>query len=137
MSHCNAIAHNGAEPVFVDISESIRHVTRRFAGLVEENCEIDGEGFCRHFQTGKRVMACIPMHTFGHPLEIEDIADICQLWKPALIEDVAETVALKKAGILVIMVSWEHSVLTATKLLQQVAAACWCQTPRQLKRQSI
>lgn len=96
---CNAIAHNGAEPVFVDISESTLGMSPEdLRDWLEENCEIDGEGFCRHFQTGKRVMACVPMHTFGHPLEIEDIADICQLWKLALIEDVAEGLGSFKEG---------------------------------------
>lgn len=96
---CNAIAHNGAEPVFVDIGESTLGMSpEALQEWLEESCEIDGEGYCRHFQTGRRVIACVPMHTFGHPLEIDDIADICRLWKLALIEDAAEGLGSFKEG---------------------------------------
>ena len=42
-------------------------------------------------KTGKRISACIPMHTFGHPLRIVEIKEICEEYNIALIEDAAES----------------------------------------------
>jgi perosamine synthetase len=42
--------------------------------------------------TGKRIRACIPVHTFGHPCRIDEIKDICNQYNIFLIEDAAESV---------------------------------------------
>ena len=41
--------------------------------------------------SGKRISACVPMHTFGFPCRIKEIAKICVDWDIALIEDAAES----------------------------------------------
>ena len=38
------------------------------------------------------VRACIPMHTFGHPVKIDELVDICKDWHIELIEDAAESI---------------------------------------------
>ena len=42
-------------------------------------------------ETGRRIAACQPMHTFGHPARIDEIAAICDEWGIALVEDAAES----------------------------------------------
>jgi dTDP-4-amino-4,6-dideoxygalactose transaminase len=49
----------------------------------------DGSAFNK--VTGKRISACIPMHTFGLPCRIEEIAVICSDWGIELVEDAAES----------------------------------------------
>ena len=36
--------------------------------------------------------ACVPMHTFGHPVRIEEIAQICEEYHIELVEDAAESI---------------------------------------------
>ncbi len=39
----------------------------------------------------KRISACIPMHTFGHPCEIDRVIDICGRYHIPVVEDSAES----------------------------------------------
>ena len=88
---CNAIHHMGAQPVFVDVSKSTMGLCPKALELfLEENAvlEIDGS-FLK--SSKKRIRAVIPMHTYGHPVELDEIVMICKKWKLVLIEDAAES----------------------------------------------
>lgn len=41
--------------------------------------------------TGKRISACVPMHTFGHPCRIDEIVEICGRFNIPVVEDAAES----------------------------------------------
>jgi dTDP-4-amino-4,6-dideoxygalactose transaminase len=41
--------------------------------------------------TGKRIAACLPMHTFGFPLRIDEIKAVCDSYNIVLVEDAAES----------------------------------------------
>lgn len=41
--------------------------------------------------TGRRLKAVIPMHTFGHPVDLEPLLEICDKYNLVLIEDAAES----------------------------------------------
>jgi perosamine synthetase len=88
---CNAIAYTGAKPVFVDVDQDTLGMSpaalEQFLG---EHCE-SRDGACFNRQTGARVRACLPMHTFGFPCRIEAIAAICRNHGIELIEDAAES----------------------------------------------
>lgn len=47
---------------------------------------------CFNKRTGRRIKACVPMHTFGHPVRIEEIAALCEEWHIELVEDAAESI---------------------------------------------
>lgn len=89
---CNAISYIGAQPIFVDIDKdtlgmspaSLSHFLNNFA-------EIKDDGFTYNKQSKKRIKACVPMHTFGLPCRIDEIAVICKKWNIALVEDAAES----------------------------------------------
>nr|ADJ19194.1 Lea2 [Escherichia coli] len=88
---CNSIYHLGAEPIFVDISPvSLGLCPRAVERYLEENAELDETG-CIHRQTGRRIKTIVPMHTFGHPVELDELAAICFKWKLTLVEDAAES----------------------------------------------
>jgi perosamine synthetase len=44
-----------------------------------------------HKPTGKKIGACVPMHTFGFPVDIEEITLICKQYNIPVIEDAAES----------------------------------------------
>jgi perosamine synthetase len=48
----------------------------------------DGHRYNR--TSGKRIAACVPMHTFGHPVRIDTIIEICEKYRIPVVEDSAE-----------------------------------------------
>jgi aminotransferase in exopolysaccharide biosynthesis len=89
---CNAIVHQGAVPAFVDVDPSNLGMSpAALAAFLETHCEREGEGRVVNRTTGRRVGAVMPMHVFGLPLLIEEIADICGDWGLPLVEDAAES----------------------------------------------
>lgn len=87
----NAISYCGAKPIFLDVSLQTygldSHAIKEF---LEQNCEVR-DGLCYNKQTNKVVRACVPMHTFGHPCEIDAIKELCDIWHVNLVEDGAES----------------------------------------------
>lgn len=88
---CNALYHMGAEPIFLDVSPvSLGLCPKAVEAFLYENAQITESG-CIHKKTGKRIKAIVPMHTFGHPVEIDELAAICVMWGIQLVEDAAES----------------------------------------------
>lgn len=89
---CNAISYIGAHPVFIDVDiDTMGLSPHALENWLDHNAEIKN-GECFNKTTGRRIKACIPMHTFGHPARIDVIADICKKWNIELIEDAAESI---------------------------------------------
>ncbi|MFA0646895.1 LegC family aminotransferase [Vibrio cyclitrophicus] len=88
---CNALYHMGAEPIFVDVSPvSLGLCPKAVDAFLSEHAEITEAG-CIHRQTGKRIKAVVPMHTFGHPVELDELVAVCLKWNLVLVEDAAES----------------------------------------------
>ncbi|EGR0110475.1 LegC family aminotransferase [Vibrio vulnificus] len=88
---CNALYHMGAEPIFVDVSPvSLGLCPKAMDAFLEENAQVTEEG-CIHKQTGRRIKAVVPMHTFGHPVELDELLAVCLKWNISLVEDAAES----------------------------------------------
>ena len=89
----NAAAGMGAIPHFADVEE-------RTLGLDPEKldahltaiAEITGDGL-RNKNTGRKIAACVPVHTFGHPVDLDPLVEVCRKFKLVLIEDAAESLA--------------------------------------------
>jgi len=89
---CNAITYTGAQPVFVDIDRETLGMSPESLGrFLASSAEKRPDGFSYNKRTGKRLVACVPMHTFGHPVRIDKIAEICADYNIFLIEDAAES----------------------------------------------
>lgn len=85
ISYCNAIPH------FVDVD---RETLGLSPTLLEEYLEEVGElrdGICYNKITNRRISACVPMHTFGLPLYIDDLVEVCNKYNIAVVEDAAES----------------------------------------------
>lgn len=87
----NAIRYTGANPIFLDVDQDTMGLSpKALEKFLVHNSELrDGHAFNK--RTQRRIRACIPMHTFGHPLRIEDITEICQNYGISVIEDCAES----------------------------------------------
>ncbi|MDU0356122.1 LegC family aminotransferase [Paraglaciecola aquimarina] len=89
---CNALYHMGAEPVFVDVSKiSLGLCPQALDLYLEENARLNVDGLCEDINTGKVYRAVVPMHTFGHPVELDELIQVCAKWNITLVEDAAES----------------------------------------------
>lgn len=89
---CNAISYIGAHPVFIDVDmETLGLSPNAVKAWLEKNAELKN-GICYNKRTGRRVKACVPMHTFGHPAKIDELVQICNEWHIELVEDAAESI---------------------------------------------
>jgi perosamine synthetase len=88
---CNAITYAGATPLFIDVDiDTMGLSPSALKVFLESNAEKRVDGTFNKF-SGNRISACVPMHTFGFPCRIPEIAEICANWDIALIEDAAES----------------------------------------------
>ena len=108
---CNALSYIGAYPVFLDVDRSTMGLSPdAMKEWLQKNAEVrknsrineldkshdfafqEDEYACYNKNTGRRIKACVPMHTFGHPVRIEEIAALCKEWHIELVEDAAESI---------------------------------------------
>lgn len=88
---CNAISYCGAKPVFIDVDRDTMGLSPESLLLfLQEHTQQRTDG-CYNKTTGKRISAVLPMHTFGHPCRIDEIAVICEQYNIVLVEDAAES----------------------------------------------
>ncbi|TBL73001.1 LegC family aminotransferase [Paenibacillus thalictri] len=87
----NAISYCGAVPHFADIEFSTLGLDpEKLARYLSEITEMKEEG-CFNRITGRRIKAVVPMHTFGHPVDLDPLFEVCVKYRLELIEDAAES----------------------------------------------
>lgn len=87
----NAISYCGAHPVFVDVDKDTLGLSPKALEIfLSKNTEAKTDG-CYNKMTNRKIAAIVPMHTFGHPCRIDEIAEICQQYNIELVEDAAES----------------------------------------------
>jgi aminotransferase in exopolysaccharide biosynthesis len=88
----NAITYCGAEPIFVDVDRHTLGLSPKALEIwLEENAIEGADGICRTRADQKIIRACVPMHTFGLPVELDTLVEVCARWNIALVEDAAES----------------------------------------------
>jgi len=89
---CNALYHMGAAPIFVDVSlNTLGLCPKATEAYLEENVTFNADGECIHRLSQQRIKAVMPMHTFGHPVELDELLIVCKKFNLVLIEDAAES----------------------------------------------
>lgn len=95
----NAISYNNSIPVFLDVDIDTMGLSpkavRRF---LENYAELREDGSYNKV-TGNRISACVPMHTFGFPVHLEELISICSEWKVPVVEDAAESLGSYYKGL--------------------------------------
>ncbi len=88
---CNALSYAGAHPVFVDVDRDTLGLSpTALRQFLVSHAEMR-HGRAVNKSTGRRITACVPMHTFGFPCRIEEIVSICDEYGIAVVEDAAES----------------------------------------------
>jgi aminotransferase in exopolysaccharide biosynthesis len=94
----NALNYIGAKPIFIDVDRNTMGLSPKILSeFLNKNCALI-EGKCINQKTKKQIKACVPMHTFGHPCRIDEIAHICASWNITLVEDSAESLGSSYKG---------------------------------------
>jgi perosamine synthetase len=88
---CNAISYCGAHPVFVDVDRDTLGMSPASLRAFLAAHATKGADGCINKASGRKIAAVVPMHTFGHPCRIDEIAAVCAEFGIALVEDAAES----------------------------------------------
>lgn len=87
----NAVTYCGAVPHFVDSEAKTLGVDAvRLYDYLKKIALLRPEG-CFNRQTGRRISAVVPMHTFGHPVDMEPLLELGKEFNLPIVEDAAES----------------------------------------------
>jgi aminotransferase in exopolysaccharide biosynthesis len=94
----NAIVYNNAIPVFLDVDiDTMGLSPSAVENFLEEFGDLREDG-CFNKTTGRRIAACMPMHTFGFPVHLDELISICKKWSIPIVEDAAESLGSSYKG---------------------------------------
>ena len=95
----NAIIYNKANPVFIDVDLDTMGLSAKHVEIFLETYGDMREDGCYNLSSGNKISACLPVHTFGFPVHIEDLIKVCDKWKIPVVEDAAESLGSTYKGI--------------------------------------
>lgn len=94
----NAASHLGALPHFVDCApDTLGLDPAALADHMDRIAEIRGDVVINR-ETGRRLSAIVAMHTFGHPVDMDGLAELAGRWNLPLVEDAAEALGSRYKG---------------------------------------
>ncbi len=87
----NAVSHIGAIPHFVDVSLSTmgmcpEHLKNHLTSIIDFE-----KGTAVNRNTGRKIAAIVPMHTFGHPVDMDPLIEMAAQFQIPIVEDAAES----------------------------------------------
>ncbi|WMJ72888.1 LegC family aminotransferase [Cytophagaceae bacterium ABcell3] len=89
---CNAISYLGAQPYFLDIDKNTLGLSySSLQAFLQEKVDVGEDGCSYLKESGQKVAACVPVHTYGHPVEIDKITELCSKFGIVVVEDAAES----------------------------------------------
>ena len=87
----NAISYCNAHPVFVDVDKDTMGLSpEKLKTFLKENTSIIN-GKCINKHTKRIIKAVVPMHTFGLPMRIKELVELCNSYNIIVVEDAAES----------------------------------------------
>ncbi|MGE5390774.1 MAG: LegC family aminotransferase [Deltaproteobacteria bacterium] len=88
----NAVSYCGAVPHLVDSEENTLGVNpKKLHDYLKEIAEIKAQGTFNRY-SGRRIGAIVAMHTFGHPVDMDPLLELCDRYNLPLVEDAAESI---------------------------------------------
>ncbi len=91
VSTANAVTYCGASPHFVDSDENTLGMNvSKLRNYLTQHTE-QRLGACINRQTGRTLRAMIPMHTFGHPSDLDGLLAVARDFNIIIVEDAAES----------------------------------------------
>ena len=88
----NAVAYQHATPHFCDSDPvTLGLCPRKLEAHLAEIADVTDDGRCINKQTGKQIKAVIPMHCFGHPVDMDALMQVANRYHITVVEDAAES----------------------------------------------
>ena len=94
----NAITYRGATPHFVDSEERTLGVDPARLEAYLQSVATVVNGTCLNTRTGRPIRAVVIMHVFGHPADVDGLAEVAARWNLVLVEDAAEALGSRWKG---------------------------------------
>lgn len=87
----NAVTYCGAMPHFVDSeARTLGLDPGKLKDYLKNIAQVDSDGSRNKF-SGRRIKAVVPMHVFGHPVDLDPLIEVCQAYRIEMVEDAAES----------------------------------------------
>lgn len=94
----NAASYAGAIPHFVESEDvSLGVDAQALQDYLADHAEVRNGG-CINRRTGAHIRALVVMHVFGHPCDLDALAELAERWQLVLIEDAAESLGASYKG---------------------------------------
>ena len=87
----NAVSYIGATPHFVDVDEETLGMDAKKLDIYLAEISQMRDGECFNVSSGKRIKAIVPMHTFGHSVDMDALNIVAKKYNIDVIEDAAES----------------------------------------------
>lgn len=95
----NVIKYCGAYPVFMDCDpDSLCMDVQKVANFIDNECKKHNDGYIYNKKTNRRIKAIIPVHIFGHSVEMNPLLEICEKNNIDIIEDATESIGSEFKG---------------------------------------
>lgn len=88
----NAVSYCGGIPHFVDSEEKTLGLDPYKLDDYLHDIASIRNGECINKISGHRIKAVVPMHTFGHPVDLDPLIEVSKKYNLVLIEDAAESI---------------------------------------------
>jgi len=98
VASANAVTYCSAIPHFTESEESTLGMDPRKLREYLMRTTNQVSGHCINSSTGRVIRAMVPMHTFGHPVDIEGLLAISKDFNIVLVEDAAESLGSYYSG---------------------------------------
>ena len=86
----NAIRYVGAEPVFMDCDDHLNIDIEKTSEFIKDECEYR-RGKVINRKSGRIVRGIIPVHIFGHPVDLAPLIELARRYNLFIIEDATES----------------------------------------------
>jgi perosamine synthetase len=87
----NAVTYCGALPHLADSeAKTLGLDPGKLGDYLKDIARVNAAGSKNKF-SGRRIKAVIPMHVFGHPVDLDPLSEICRAYHLAMVEDAAES----------------------------------------------
>jgi perosamine synthetase len=84
----NAVRYCGAYPVFMDCDkETLCMDVQKVSDFITKECSLNSDGYTYNKKTGRKIKAIIPVHVFGHPVQLNALLEISERNNIRVIED--------------------------------------------------
>jgi perosamine synthetase len=95
----NTVRYCGAEPIFMDCDPQTLCIdVGKAIAFIKNHTTLKKDGFTYNNNTRRRIKAIIPVHIFGHPVDMDDLIDVCAKRKITPVEDATESVGSEYKG---------------------------------------